>query len=87
MTSKRQRKAKLRLHLITISIRSLSIVETRRDGPAFTDVNASLSRPLALTALGALAIRLTGTIVSFLTLGILRSVRLRARKLELHACA
>jgi hypothetical protein len=62
----------------------------RRDhagiAPAFTDVNASLLQPQALTAVNGLRIRLTGIIASFLTLGILDSARLPARKSGLDAC-
>jgi hypothetical protein len=53
---------------------------------AFTDLNASLLQPQALTAANALAIRLTGIIASFLTLSILDSARLPARKPGLDGC-
>jgi hypothetical protein len=73
--------------LVAVATNTRLIVEiTPTSPPAFTDVNASLLQPQALTAVNALAIRLTGIIVTFLTLGILHSARLPARKSGLDAC-
>jgi len=73
--------------LVAVATNTHLIVEIHADiAPAFTDVNASLLQPQALTAVNALAIRLTGIIVSFLTLGILHSARLSARNSGLDGC-
>jgi hypothetical protein len=70
---------------MTIATNARLVVETISI-PLFTGVNASLLQPQAFMAVNALAVRLTGIIVSFLTLGILGSVRFSARKSGLNAC-